>query len=47
MGKGGQEFECYIDRFTGHVSQQQHMGYLLNEKVAILWIKHGSPEVVI
>ena len=47
MGKGGQEFERYIDQFTGHVSQQQHMGYLLNEKVAILWIKHGSPEVVI
>ena len=47
MGKGGQEFEQYIDCFTGHVSQQQHMGYLLNEKVAILWLKHGSPEVVI
>ena len=47
MGKGGQEFECYIDCFTGHVSQQEHMGYLLNEKVAILWSKHGAPEVVI
>ena len=46
-GKSGKDFEKFIDKFTGHVAQQPHMGYLLHDMTAILWIKHGDPEIVL
>jgi len=46
-GKGGIEFEKFLDKFTGHVKQQQHMSYILKEQIAILWMKYGDAKYVI
>ena len=46
-GRAGVDFERYIDKFTGHVAQQSHMGYLLLEVTAMLWLKYGEPETVL
>ena len=46
-GKGGTDFEKYIDRVTGHIAQQTHMGYLLLDPIALLWLKHGEPTCVL
>ena len=46
-GKGGTDFEKYIDRITGHIAQQTHMGYLLVEYIALLWLKHGEATQVL
>ena len=46
-GRCGKDFEVFIDRVTGHVAQQSHMGYLLLDKVAQLWLKYGSETVVL
>jgi len=46
-GKGGIEFEKFLDKFTGHVKQQQHMSYILKDEIAVLWMKHGNPQFVI
>ena len=43
----GKKFEKFVDKFQGHVAQQQHMGYILNEGVAALWTLHGDPQVVL
>ena len=45
--KRGKDFEKFIDKFTGHVAQQPHMGYLPHESTVALWIKHGDPEIVL
>ena len=47
LGKGGATFESYIDRITGHIAQQPHMGYLLLDTIALLWLKHGEPSIVL
>jgi len=46
-GKGGLLFEKFIQQFTGHVTQQSHMGYILTEKIAVLWLCHGDPTIVL
>ena len=46
-GKGGKEFERFIDKFTGHIAQQSHMGYLLLDTTALLWLKYGNPYQVL
>ena len=46
-GKSGNALESFIDKFTGHIIQQSHMGYILNDKIAILWLKHGDAEIVL
>ncbi len=46
-GKCGKDFEIYIDKVTGHVAQQPHMGYLLLDKVAMFWLKYGNETVVL
>ena len=46
-GVGGKDFEDYIDRITGHIAQQPHMGYLLLDTITQLWFKHGEPSIVL
>jgi hypothetical protein len=46
-GKGGFDFEKYIDKVTGHIAQQPHMGYLLLDSIALLWLKHGEATIVL
>ena len=46
-GKGGLEREKFIDKFAGHVTQQPHMGYILKEEIAVLWMKHVDPSLVL
>ena len=46
-GKSGMQFKNFIDKFHGHVAQQSHMGYLLHDATALLWMKHGNAEIVL
>ena len=46
-GRGGKDLEKFIDKVRGHVSQQAHMSYILQDEIALLWLKHGDPAVVI
>ena len=39
--------EQFIDKIKGHVAQQTHLGYILLDSVARLWIKHGSAKTVL
>ena len=46
-GKGGIDFEKYLDKITGHVVQQAHMGYLLLDQISLLWLKYGDARIVL
>ena len=46
-GEAGPPLEKYIDKLKGHVAQQQHLGYILLDSMARLWIKHGDPGTVL
>ena len=46
-GKSGLHLERFIDQFAGHVTMQTHMGYILLEEIALLWLKHGDATVVL
>ena len=46
-GRSGKDLEKFIDKVTGHVAQQAHMGYLLLEPIAHLWLKYGDAEAVL
>ena len=46
-GKCGKDFEQFIDQFTGHVNMQPHMGYLLLDTIAVLWLLHGNATTVL
>ena len=41
-GNSGSDFESFIDKFTGHVIQQSHMGYLLLDEIHIHWLQYGD-----
>ena len=46
-GQCGKDFEIFIQKFEGHIIQQAHMGYLICDKIATLWLTYGNPEIVL
>ena len=46
-GNSGKPLEDYIDQVSGHIGQQQNMGYILLESIAALLIKYGDPQTVL
>ena len=46
-GKSGINLERFIDRFSGHITMQTHMGCILMDDIALLWLKHADPTVVL
>ena len=41
-GKSGLHPERFIDQLARHVTMQTHMGYILLEDIALLWLKDGD-----
>ena len=46
-GNSGKPLEDYIDQVSGHIGQQQNIGYILLESTTALWIKYGDPQTVL
>ena len=46
-GKAGRDLEEFIQKFSGYVIQQHQLGYILSNKLALLWLKHGNYEITL
>ena len=46
-GQCGKDFEEFIDKFTGHVAQQPHMGYILFDAIGAIWSQFKDAETVL
>src|SRR5210317_247294 len=46
-GNAGKPLEDYISKFKGHVAQQDRLGYILEDELHRLWVKHCDPNRVL